>query len=71
MACKLEAVECNNIMNRYLPIHLMLYVYVITKVLQGAQNTSRNPLICTAAVVETGVPAPQDNDIVLLSYGPR
>ena len=37
-----------------------------------AQNISRSPLICTAAVVEDrGTGQTRDNDIVLLSYRPR
>ena len=39
-------------MNHCLPIHLILYAYVITRALRETQNSSGNPLICTTAVVE-------------------
>ena len=47
-----EAVQCSSIMNHLLPIHLILYAWVITRALQETQNSSGNPLICVAAVVE-------------------
>ena len=47
-----EAVECSSIMNHHLPIHLILYAPLITRVLRGGQDNSRNTLICTVAVTE-------------------
>ena len=59
-------------MSPRLPIHLVLYAQVLTRVLHGAPERQQQPALCTAAVIEdTGTNLNPRNDIVLLSYRPR